>query len=160
MDENESNHTVGSIDTALGSWRLRRGLSARDVAWKLGISLAALTRIETGAIRPTPAQQSAIKTLIEGRAGEKIIFSSHVPGAIHSPSLFDVSDSDEPKSPLLTDPLNDILDRITKQRIFLSTNAVSIGDLLADHQISAPTSSQPPSGAVSAGKNTYTYDAH
>jgi DNA modification methylase len=50
-----------------------------------------------------------------------------------------------------------ILTRIMHGDLF---GEMSLDDILQNHAIAAPTVSEPPASGMSAGKNTYTYDAH
>lgn len=56
-------------------------------------------------------------------------------------------------------PLSSVLSRLRQGRVW-GDGADALASLLADHTQSAFTIDNPPAGGVSAGKNTYTYDAH
>lgn len=61
---------------------------------------------------------------------------------------------------LTDEPLPPLLDRIAPGRYFVPDGEAVLAELLAAHPDAAPTLDEPPTGGTSAGKNTYTYDAH
>lgn len=56
--------------------------------------------------------------------------------------------------------LEPILDRLTNGQYFSNDGPEALRAILSSHHYPARTLPEPPEGGVSAGKNTYTYDAH
>ena len=53
-----------------------------------------------------------------------------------------------------------VFNRLAHGRVFAEGAEASLRQLLEAHSESAPTANEPPTTGMSAGKNTYTYDAH
>jgi DNA modification methylase/predicted RNA-binding Zn-ribbon protein involved in translation (DUF1610 family) len=148
---------------ALTQIRARSGMSQQALAHLLGASLASVARWEAGTAEPSPAQRARILGLLDGNGTSNVPanpFASR--GARrrtrNERTLFDSSNETEvsmnPKA------LKRVLDRITNGPFFASSPTASLADLLRDHQAASATVTAPPIGGMSAGKNTYTYDAH
>jgi DNA modification methylase len=65
-----------------------------------------------------------------------------------------------PEIKLNDEPLPPILSRISESRFFIKNGHEILSNLLLSHTQSSTTSIEPPNDGMSAGKNTYTYDAH
>jgi DNA modification methylase/ribosomal protein S27E len=78
-------------------------------------------------------------------------------GIRRQPSLFDdpIANID-----LAEFPMSSILSRQRRGRFFGRAGERELAEILARHADAAPIASTPPTGGMSAGKNTYTYDAH
>lgn len=151
-----------SIPDALSFIRNRQALSQEKLAQVLGVSFVSVNRWIRGVNPPSPAQTDRILRLYESlKSGHQLeqeqqhqTFASRGVRRLHSTPLFDST----PEVKLSDVPLSPILTRIAKGEHFSSSTALS--KLLADHCNSQPTVYEPPAEGISAGKNTYTYDAH
>ncbi len=152
---------AADLAQALTQIRARDRMSQQSLATALGASLASVARWEAGTAEPSPAQRSMILELLDGAP-------SQVPGnpfasrgarrTSRDASLFDpepdiaVALADEPLAP--------VLERVTDGRLFVPMPSLGLEELLQLHTKAARTVTTPPDGGMSAGKNTYTYDAH
>ena len=57
-------------------------------------------------------------------------------------------------------PLPPVIQRIKNERFFDYDGNETLHEILHNHETTAPTVDYPPTSGMSAGKNTYTYDAH
>ncbi len=163
------NASVG--DNAAANFRqLRRmlDLSQSELSQLLGASLVSVARWERGDAQPSSDVIAQIALLLdEARAGRRPELSRAVAshtfasrGARTAKTklpLFD--DTVPPKVVLTTKRQASIIDRL-KPTTLWGDAEISLSQILADHQGAARTIKTPASGGVSAGKNTYTYDAH
>lgn len=145
---------------ALTQIRTRTRMSQQTLATALGASLASVARWEAGAAEPSPAQRARILKLLDGNgnAFANPFASRGARRTSQEATLFDPSDAIETK--LLAKPLTPVLNRITDGPFFCASTAATLDEILQAHQKAAPTVSTPPDCGMSAGKNTYTYDAH
>lgn len=148
------------IDTAktLQTIRETRGWTPKQLAEALGSSLASIARWESGSAHPSPQQRAVIDGLAHGASLKKSqVFASTGArrGRRRNPSLFAADDLATTK-----DPGPPILERISDGRWFSTMHSADIELLLEEHATPARTALRPPSSGMSAGKNTYTYDAH
>lgn len=154
------------IPKTLQSLRSSAGLSQEALARLLGVSFVSINRWERGASAPSPDQAARIRHLKhqletggtfptpESKSG---VFASH--GARHRTAVLPLFE--EPiEMELASHPGSPILDRLIVDGVFSPKGEAAIADVLARHTEPASTASQPPKGGVSAGKNSYTYDAH
>lgn len=151
---------AADLTQALTQIRARNRMSQQSLATALGASLASVARWEAGTADPSPAQRSMILQLLEGSSSETSnpFASRGVRRASRDLSLFDPpADIDVA---LADEPLPSILDRVTDGQFFLPRPSVSLDVLLESHATAARTVTAPPAAGMSAGKNTYTYDAH
>jgi DNA modification methylase/transcriptional regulator with XRE-family HTH domain len=143
-------------------------LSQSELSQLLGASLVSVARWERGDAQPSSDVIAQIALLLdEARAGRRPELSRAVAshtfasrGARTAKTklpLFD--DTVPPKVVLTTKRQASIIDRL-KPTTLWGDAEISLSQILADHQGAARTIKTPASGGVSAGKNTYTYDAH
>jgi DNA modification methylase/transcriptional regulator with XRE-family HTH domain len=144
----------------------RGGMTRSDLAQYLGTSLVLISRWIRGDTRPDPQMQKrlaeALDLLNRGRrldvakAVANHVFASR--GVRHYAEelpLFaaaaTIEFEHEVKAPILA--------RLRQGELW-GQGAVALAQMLANHLEAAPTVDEPPPGSISAGKNTYTYDAH
>lgn len=141
-------------------------LSKTGLAKLLGTSLVSLTRWEDGASSPSPAQTDHINQLYfsmsaSGRAefslAGKSLFASRGINTETALPLFDEPVAVVKLSEVTFQPL---LSRLKQGRYFSPSSENPIEELLRAYRKPAVTINIPPSAGMSAGKNTYTYDAH
>lgn len=152
-----------NISSMLLEIQARSHLSPGELARLFGTSLVSVHRWMKGTTQPSPAMLSQIEQqynaiVINGnRIAFKQVkdFASH--GARKSLPLFDVL---LPTVELSKETLPPILDRLSNGVFVGSSNDDSLQLLLNKHAYDAETADTPPSNGMSAGKNTYTYDAH
>jgi DNA modification methylase/transcriptional regulator with XRE-family HTH domain len=151
--------------TLLSQIQEKANLSAAKLAELLGTSLVSVTRWQRGMGEPSPSQTQRLAelydSLLEGRAPavcESNPFSSRgarnrVGGqGILGETLPVIKPSDARQAPILT--------RLMNEGVFLDDGRPTIDRLLQAHRVPGHTMKTPFAGAISAGKNTYTYDAH
>jgi DNA modification methylase/transcriptional regulator with XRE-family HTH domain len=157
---------MDAVPSALASIRARTGLSQEALARVLGVSYVSVNRWERGASRPSPAVEQrilalhekpeSIASLVGNGEAERGVFASRgarirAVGPLFTPK--------EPRISLADEPMEAVLSRLAPgpgPRRF----GADISDLLDAHRSAAAIASAPPTGGLSAGKNTYTYDAH
>lgn len=134
-------------------------LSLDALSRLLGASLVSVTRWEAGTGLPSPDQLKRILDLYHHAQGTRgrwkasaQLFASQ--GARRATTPLPLFDQETPKPRLAPDPLPPIIARLR------GSSHVGLADLLARHQHPAPITGTPPTAGMSAGKNTYTYDAH
>jgi DNA modification methylase/transcriptional regulator with XRE-family HTH domain len=145
-------------------------LTRSELAQVLGASLVVVDRWERGDVQPsTQYLEQICKLLNDLRSGKQAVKpdkvmqngffasrgSSRSAMKIPSGYLFPASDhvGVSPK------PLSPILERLKDGRFFVP-GVQALAEILKEHVAPAKTPSSPMSGSTSAGKNTYTYDAH
>jgi DNA modification methylase len=144
--------------------RTVRGWTTRQLAESLGASPAAIVRWDEGSTAPSPEQIQLILKLssngVDSTGDNSLGFCSRGvrkrPG-LQRESLFDGIHT---SLTLLDEAGPPIIERLMNGSEFRSSRSTSIAELFAQHQHPADTASIPPTGGMSAGKNTYTYDAH
>jgi transcriptional regulator with XRE-family HTH domain len=139
------------------------GLSQAELAHYLGASAVAVSRWVRGDGTPTP---QIAKLLAEASAQleKQKPLSARVPGAFASRGarkkpaalpLFQFGEVIE----LAGDAHPPVMERLRTDDLWGDGRRV-LAAVLADHELGAPPVEKPMIAAVSAGKNTYTYDAH
>ena len=145
--------------------RARTGLAQAALAWALGASFVSISRWERGVIDPSPIQQEKIRLMYEyvlespkGLAQFKSLDSPfQSSGLSRQPSLFDAPSVEVA---LTETPLSSIFQRCMNHRVFHLNTDETLHHLLEAHTLAAKTVEVAPESGMSAGKNTYTYDAH
>lgn len=147
--------------------RARLHLSRIELARKLNTSLYALARWERGLLEPSPDVLRRLGELCpavnaqqiepSGPTGPSIRFASTGNrGSFRpAPSLFRDADV-----PLLDEPRTSIIDALSTPDRLWQSRFTPLRDLLDRRREPAPTRRVALEHAISAGKNTYTYDAH
>lgn len=142
-------------------------LSQQELARRLNTSLYALARWERGDQTPSADVMRRLNGLIDipqdwaigfhPTESRSIKFASSGIKAVRSDhaSLFDGGHID-----FLDEPRNSILDEIFTNDPFLSDGHLALGEILERGKKPARTRQEPLDEEISAGKNTYTYDAH
>lgn len=151
------------VPTILRRLQEKFSCSQAQLAGALGVSLVAIDRWTRGVGRPSQQQMRHIQTLMESprhRPAPAMASAFPSTGATRraltnrGPDLF----SARPAVRYAKDPGAPVLARITQGDVF--GRAESITDLLSRNPEPAKTPSEPVETSPSAGKNTYTYDAH
>lgn len=144
--------------------RTRTSLTQGRLAQLLGTSLASVSRWERAAGEPSPALAKQIERLYFLATQNKPLefalpaqngFQSR--GIRRQPTLFDAP---APSIELAGVVMPPILTRLTDGRFFADEGRSALVELLQEHTVASPTVDEPPHSGMSAGKNTYTYDAH
>jgi len=143
----------------------RKGqIDSSALAQILGTSFVSIERWTRGAAKPSPAQMNRIRELYDSGtkaswpgAGTPNLNRFAARGARHNLPLFAPL---LPKVALSVTPFPPILDRLKEGAFFRASEPVNLATLLSRHTHPATTANTPPKGGMSAGKNTYTYDAH
>lgn len=157
----ESGTTMAAdLAQALTQIRARNRMSQNSLATTLGASLASVARWEAGTAEPSPAQRSMILELLDGESSQVAnpFASRGARRSSHDANLFDPPADVEVV--LADKPLAPVLERVTEGQFFLPMPPVAVDVLVRQHSRAALTVNAPPDGGMSAGKNTYTYDAH
>ena len=141
-------------------------LSQQELARRLNASLYAVVRWERGDIAPSDDVVIQLKSLVatkqqskheeNGNTRHSVSFASNGSTAhtIGNPSLF------SPKRVQLSyEPSPSVLIELYSEK-YWGTSLPELREILNDHPKPARTRQLPIDGVVSAGKNTYTYDAH
>lgn len=139
------------------SLREMLGLGTSEMARLVGASRASWARWESGTGIPSPAQRAQMELLLTqptGTDAQAIFASSGIRQVGH-----DVTHSAN-RVELAKEPQKPILERLRSGDWLTTSDGTTIDALLDRHADAAPTASIPPAGGMSAGKNTYTYDAH
>lgn len=160
------------IPATLKNIRSQGGITQTELAHILGVSLVCVNRWEQKATLPNQTQKEKIIGLYQ-----KINFNPQTPKS----TLFNLSEhpeifasrgirkhsnksltkySDSPEIRLSEQLLPPIIDRLTKGKFFSQTGETAISEMLKKHNFPALTVRKVPTEEMSAGKNTYTYDAH
>lgn len=158
----------------LAGIRGRLGLSQEKLAHVLGVSFVSVNRWERGASVPSPALARKIDELYLASAdpwqAKSAIARLESPSFLsrgirrHStnltmPTLFDMTPSTPDRNILSDDMQASILGRLMAEGYMGGHHAI-VANLLRQHRAPSPTVVDPPDTGMSAGKNTYTYDAH
>ena len=140
-------------------------LSQTNLAQILGTSFVSVSRWERGAGDPSPALEEQIRLLYEAALESPdgaVRFQALAPsfqskGLRRQPTLFDPPSVEI----VLADaPLSPIFQRHANGKTFHPNSAETIQGLIEAHSEGTKTVAAPPESGMSAGKNTYTYDAH
>ena len=139
-------------------------LSQKDLANRLNTSLYALVRWERGDAAPTQDVLLRLKELLDPRATRCDEFTISSNGVIFESSgirakSVPLPPCDNDAITLLNTPRASLLDGIYNDN-FWGPSALSLSDILHRRENPALTRTEPLDEDISAGKNTYTYDAH
>lgn len=153
------------IPVALQEIRARAGLTQERLAQALGVSFVSVNRWERGASDPSPAlarkifqlHRSAATNTAPIQPGEGASFASR--GVRSRRASLPLFEDPAPEVRLHNEPFPPILERVTHGRIF-SRHPRMLKEIVEDHKDAARTRAEVPTSGMSAGKNTYTYDAH
>lgn len=146
--------------------RQMAGLSQERLARLLEVSYVSISKWERGASEPSLSQSKRITDLLDAlrsgvpfRLPESTAFAARgASRAWREPGLFDVVTGNGTPA-INSEPGPPILERIARGSFFLGDHSV-LSRILSRHKEAAPIASTPPFPGVTAGKNTYTYDAH
>lgn len=144
------------ISGALRSVRERLGISRQSLAAQLGTSLAAVSRWESGTAFPSPEVASQILDLRDETSPRAVVTPIFASRGVrkHSEEVAQVPIE------LLDAAGSPVLDRIRNGALLTPAGNETFDVVLARHSVAALVTQEPPRGGMSAGKNTYTYDAH
>jgi len=161
---------MNNISEQLRKLREITHLTQSDLAQFLGTSLVGIVRWERGEKLPSPQQVQKIASLLaQSRQGLSLHKSSRVlqngtfasrgstRRALHTeqPDLF----SPTPHITVSNVPLAPILSRLKRGKFF-GNGEQTLYSIMHSHEKPAKTAERAAIGGTSAGKNTYTYDAH
>jgi DNA modification methylase/transcriptional regulator with XRE-family HTH domain len=155
-------NVVGMLAAIRSSERLSQG----ELAHLLGVSLVSVDRWERGAATPSPAQHQQIIATYERRGGLRGQENKRSPGLFASRGVrrdrkrLPIFESLLPHVAERAEPLAPVLTRLRRGQFFHQRGSNALAELLHDHGTPATTVETPPVVGMSAGKNTYTYDAH
>ena len=164
----QANHS--DVSRAIKSVRALTSLSPAELARLLGASLVAMDKWDRGDVYPSERQRQTIFGLLDRiRAGERPptptavlqngLFSSR--GARHPTSKSRIRDlfEDTETKYLSNETFPPIFSRLLDGP-FVHKSRVDLAEMLDEHRTPAPTPLVAMQEGTSAGKNTYTYDAH
>ena len=144
--------------------RIELNLSQHELAEKLNTSFYALVRWERGDTEPSQDVLERLKELLDPKstsdrpssfgAGSATFESS---GVRSRPSYLPLFDKNDVR--FLQEPKSEILDGLFENSLW-GDGALALGDILQRCDQAANTLEMPLDEGISAGKNTYTYDAH
>jgi DNA modification methylase/DNA-binding XRE family transcriptional regulator len=160
----ETDDMAGTLQSIRRLW----GLSQSELSKLLGSSLVSVARWERGDNLPSVDTAKKIMRLFEdarsGKAPDNSavrsnqVFASH--GARGPAKFLPLLDqAHNVKANLSVDRQAPLLDRLTCGP-FWEDGQTTLTKILSDRAADAPTLREPAQGGISAGKNTYTYDAH
>ena len=162
LDSTSINHP--SCDNPFLEARIQLKLSQKELAEKLNTSYYALVRWERGDQEPTQDILARLDGLLYGRAPKasqshvdkrQVVFESNGARANIRPlPLFSVD-----AVPMLKQPRGTLLEDLRDGELW-GDSKIALADILSRNSIPAQTTDIPFDEEVSAGKNTYTYDAH
>lgn len=147
--------------------REKASLSQADLAILLSTSTVSISKWERGSSHPSPEQAEQIVALhrrvmggefVDGARGSISAFASR--GARNSQSGQGILGTTLAKIPLSSVTHGPIFNRLVRGRVMGAKTEEDLARLINDHGSGAETVRQPPVLGMSAGKNTYTYDAH
>jgi DNA modification methylase len=135
---------------------IREGASAVQIAAHTGSSHAAVMKWSAGSAEPNSKQRATLIAALETRSALKPAVSEF---QSHGSRL---RLKDYPR--VGVEKLDLIgpgpIDRVLQGSEILIAGSVSLSAILERHHTPAKTAVAPPTDGISAGKNTYTYDAH
>lgn len=141
--------------------REKRHFDQAQLATILGTSRLAIDRWERGDTAPSPEQTKKLNALIEGteQVHASVGFASK--GSTRRALKSSQRDLFKPSFSVsvLKEPGKPVFKRL-KHGQFVGCTEAKLSEMLNEHQRTAITPQRPAHGATSAGKNTYTYDAH
>lgn len=153
---------------ALKDIRCHANISQQRLAHLLGVSFVSVSRWERGSSTPSPDQTKRIlylrdevrrsATPARRPDGESDVFASRgVRKRVRPMPLFQ---SLLPAVDLAPGAFPPIMQRLQQDRFFSRQGERALSAVLDKHSVAMPTMDITPSSGMSAGKNTYTYDAH
>ena len=142
----------------------RFGLSPSDLAIYIGTSLVSVIRWGRGDTKPNSVMKSRLaETLLCLKQGQALNFrkaaSKHVFAARGAPRSMPLFEQTEPIERLDAQRRLPLLSRLRSGTLW-GEGSRTLATLLTEHTTAATTINCPVSEGISAGKNTYTYDAH
>lgn len=144
--------------------REKGNLSQSKIATLLGASLVSVHRWERGASTPSPAINERIvqlhESFVRGSSTEHKIHAFASRGIRNRARGQAVLGENLRTVPLCSEPGPPILSRLIAGEVFDKAGKESVASVLGAHAEKANTCPEPFHGSISAGKNTYTYDAH
>ena len=154
-------HLINEIKT-------KAGLSQTELANILGTSLVSVNKWEHSSASPSPAQIQHLKELhhavishkpveLEVQTKNRAFASRGLSRSSYKNTLFD---SLMPTIELNDNPNLAILERLMHDGLFAENGNQLLSELLLKYQEPARVANEMPKLGMSAGKNTYTYDAH
>jgi len=153
---------------ALQDIRTQASMSRERLARVLGVSLVSVNKWERGSSRPSPDQTQLILRLhrqvqaapaaVQQFKSEGAVFASR--GVRRRATAMPLFDGLLPHVDVTEQSFPPIARRLTHDRFFSTQGQQTLAQILADHRSTAPIADTPPTSGMSAGKNTYTYDAH
>lgn len=160
MGATRAKERIPNVSDQLLAIRKATGLSQERLAQQLGVSFVSVNRWERGAATASPAQAAKIAGLHESvltgvgptTARPDVFASRGVRRAPSPPTPIAVKLADDPGPP--------ILERIVDGEYFVESGAEVVKDMLGRRASPARVAEARPAAGMSAGKNTYTYDAH
>ncbi len=147
-----------TVAAMLEKVRSSHDMSYREMARLFNTSLISIHRWINGTAQPSPAIADRIKQYyhaIHTPADQRNLFAGH--GLKKPLPLFELL---LPQVELSANMLPPILERISTPPFIGSNSYAALQELLVNHSFAAETASRSPETGMSAGKNTYTYDAH
>lgn len=164
LDVIPENSTVTSAANPFQAARVHLNLSQKELAEKLNTSFYALVRWERGDQQPSPDILARLNRLLDPRQSnltpnhkrqEDVVFES---SGARTQMRTNPPVSSEPV-PMLPEPRDSILSEIMDGSLW-DDGDLALADILSRRDSPAETRTQPLDEEISAGKNTYTYDAH
>jgi DNA modification methylase/DNA-binding transcriptional regulator YiaG len=163
-----SNDILAVPGVALQEIRRLLNVSKSELSQLLGSSLISVARWERGDSQPSPDMVRKILLLRkQALAGERPDIGRAVAGHTFASRgaraaggglpLF--GDAKLPDIALTSERQLPLLDRLRSTPLW-GDGVADLAAILADHTSASPTLAGPSTGGISAGKNTYTYDAH
>ena len=142
-------------------------LSRQELARKLNTSLYALVRWERGDLTPSDDVMTRLNELLHsnnrrsnGSNRPDTSSISFASSGIRTPKLNRTLPLEKVSVNTLAQPRASVLDDIFTSGSFWNDGYLKIGDILERRRKPAVTRNKPFDEEISAGKNTYTYDAH
>lgn len=161
-------NTGGTQAATLQRVRSLLGISQSELSQLLGASLVSVARWERGDSQPSTDTAAKIDHLYaEAHAGRRPELSQAVAahtfasrGARSRARELPLFDNETLTQTVLTAERQPPLLERLKPTSLWGNGATTLADILADNTSASPTLEIPSQGNISAGKNTYTYDAH
>lgn len=136
----------------------KTSLDAKGLAVLLGSSQYSVQRWLDGTAKPSPAMQDRICEHLSGSLKSDALaprFASTGAVGNGQGTLFTSKGVR-----LMEEPTDRVIDSVTDGVHYVNSGDVRISDVIGLHAKAAHTADVPPPSGMSAGKNTYTYDAH
>lgn len=135
---------------------IRQGISPRQIATHCGSSHLAVTKWLDGTGQPG---EKEIVLLLDALKHGRVKKSGPKEFQSHG-SKYRLADYPDTAIAFEAAPLASPLSRISSDDEIRVAGSVTLSETLARRAVVAPTASSPTPAGISAGKNTYTYDAH